>query len=460
MEKNKTKTDSGITRREFIGAASAAAVFTIVPRHVLGGKGHTPPSDKLNIAGVGVGGQGYSSMMNVSTENVAFLCDVDDDRAAKTYKWFHKAKRYHDFRRMLDREHKNIDAVVVTTPNHTHVPVCVMAMRMGKHVLVEKPLGHNIEGVRTATEVARESGVSAEMGAAGRNGSNYRRVVELVRAGAIGEIKEVHVWCDNEWDKIPRKVADSYSAAGADRRPQGRPPVPKSLDWDLWLGPAPYRPYHPRYVPRQWRGFWAFGGGRLADMGCHFIDLPYWALDLKYPLTVETEGPGRAGSEFAPPWLITRWTFPARGALPPVTLTWYDGNQRPVGIPKEVNPPDGYGEYGEGILFIGDDGMILSSYDKHKFYPEEKFASFERPPQTIPPSVGGQFQDWVRACKAGRPGVCSFDYAGPMTETVLLGNVAYRTGEKLHWDPANLKATNCAEADRFIGRKYRKGWEL
>ena len=459
MKKGKKKHSSEMTRREFIGAAAAATAFTIVPSHVLGGPGRTAPSDKLNVAGVGVGGQGYFSVMNVSRENVAFLCDVDDERAAKAYKWFHKAKRYHDYRRMLDKEHKNIDALVVTTPNHTHMPIAMAAMQMGKHVFVEKPMGHNIREVRMVTDYARENGLATQMGSGGHAGQNYRRVVELVRAGAIGKIKEVHIWADNEWDKVPRKVSKSYNPDWADQQPPQTPPVPKGLNWDLWLGPASPRPYSPHYVPRIWRGWWDFGGGRLGDMGCHFLDLPFWALDLKYPLTVEAEGPGRPGKEQAPTWLIARWTFPARGDLPPVTLTWYDGNNRPSGIPKEMNPPDGYGEYGEGILFIGDDGMILSSYKKHKFYPEEKFANYKRPPRDTP--SGGHQQEWVEACKTGSPVMTSFDYSGPLTETVLLGTVAYRVGQKLHWDPVNLKATNCPEADRFLEREhYRKGWEL
>jgi len=190
-------------------------------------------------------------------------------------------------------------------------------------------------------------------------------------------------------------------------------------------------------------------------MGCHFLDLPFWALDLKYPLTVEAEGPGRPGKEQAPTWMIARWTFAARGDLPPVTLTWYDGNHRPSGIPKEMNPPD----YDEGMLFVGDEGMVVSSYKNHRLYPEEKFADYKLPPQDTPP--GGWVQEWVEACKTGSPVMTSFDYSGPLTETVLLGTVAYRAGEKLHWDPVDLEATNCPEADRFLEREhYRKGWEL
>jgi len=305
MKKN-TRPQQGITRREFLGAATGATAFTIVPRYVLGGRGHTAPSDKLDIAAIGVGGQGHLSVMNVSTENVVALCDVDHRRAARALKWFSKARRYHDFRRMLDKEAKSIDAVVVTTPNHTHIPASVMAMRMGKHVFCEKPLGHNIREVRTATEVARETGLATQMGTAGHGGNNYRRVVELIQAGVIGNVSEVHAWCDNEWESPPRRAADGRYLMHGDRRPGGTGPAPRNLKWDLWLGPAPYRPYHRAYHPKSWRGWWDFGGGRLGDMGCHFLDLAYWALDLKYPLTAEAQGPRRVGREVAPPWLISQ----------------------------------------------------------------------------------------------------------------------------------------------------------
>jgi predicted dehydrogenase len=458
MGGNEATTSSGhqsrITRRRFLGAAASAAAFTIVPRHVLGGTGRPTPNEKLDIACIGVGGQGAVSTYSVSGENIVALCDVDEERAADTFRAYPEARRYHDFRRMLDAEGRTIDAVVVTTPNHTHIPISVAAMKMGKHVFCEKPLGHNIGEIRTATQVAREMGVATQMGAAAHGSRNYRRVVELIRAGAIGEVGEVHIWCDNEWDTPPRAVADGNALPWGDRRPSDRPPVPARLKWDLWLGPAPYRPYHPAYHPKSWRMWWDFGGGRLGDMGCHLLDLPFWALDLTHPLAVEAEGPGRVGKEVAPPWLISRWTFPPRGALPPVELTWYDGNTRPD-LPKELNPPD----WDLGVLFVGSEGMLVSSFAERVLLPKDKFADYEPPPETIPNSIG-HHEEWIRACKGGPAALCNFDYAGPLTETVLLGTVAYRVGEKLRWDPADLKATNAPEADRFVRREARDGWAL
>ncbi|HUT94546.1 MAG TPA: Gfo/Idh/MocA family oxidoreductase [Thermoguttaceae bacterium] len=429
-------------RREFLRkslAGTALAGLAIVPRHVLGGAGHTPPSEKVNVAGIGVGNRGWQVIQMMESHNIVALCDVDANYLAKASSRYEKAKTYRDFRRMLDKEDKNIDAVMVATADHTHLPISVMAMKMGKHSYTEKPLGHNIHEVREATQVARRYGLATQLGTGSHAGYNYRRVVELINAGAIGEVREVHAWCDQAW--------------GNRYRPRGTPPVPESLQWDLWLGPAPYRPYHPCYHPIAWRNWWDFGNGRLGDMGCHLIDLAFWALDLKYPVTAEAEGPP-VHPEGTPLWLIARWEFPARGDLPPVKLTWYDGVKRPP-QQKEHNMPD----WPEGVLFVGADGMLISEWGKHELYPKEKFAGFRRPPRTIPESIG-HAQEWLAACKTGSPTGCNFDYSGPLTETVLLGTVAYRVGKKLEWDPANLKATNCPEADPFIRRAYREGWTL
>jgi len=428
-----------------MGAAASVITFAIAPRHVLGGFGHTAPSDKLNIACVGVGGRGHTLLkeFGVGAENIVALCDVDDTYAAPAFARFPSARRYRDFRRMLNQEAKHIDAVVVATTDHTHVPVTVMAMKMGKHVYCEKPFGHNIREVRVATELARKSRLATQLGNGAHSGYNYRSMVAMIKAGTIGTVREVHAWCDQAW-------------APGDR-PLHRPPVPKDLDWDLWLGPAPVRPYHPTYHPKGWRSWWDFGNGRLGDMGCHMIDLPFSALDLKYPLTVEAKSSKPAHKESAPPWLISKWTFPARGDLPPVEITWYDGNKRPV-LQKEHNMPD----FKEGVLFVGSNGMLIADYGRFKLYPEDKFAGVRRPPLPAGPprATTGHVAEWVDACKTGGPTGCHFGYSGPLTETVLLGTVAYRAGQKLEWDAENLKVTNFPEANQYIRRAYREGWTL
>ena len=477
MKRGKRVKPSGITRRAFMGAAAAATAFTIVPRHVLGGPGYTSPSDRINIAGVGAGGHGaflFDGIVNENKDvvNLVALCDVDEKHASASiqrpiprvvnigaYKAFPEARQYKDFRKMLDKEEKAIDAVVVCTPDHTHIPISVMAMKMGKHVYCEKPLGHNVHEVRVATEVARKQGVVTQTGIGNHASETFRRVVEIIRSGGIGEVREAYVWCDNEWEEAPRRVS-GYNIAEYDYRPPAMP-VPAHLDWDLWLGPAPVRPYNRWYHPLHWRGWWDFANGRLGDIGCHTIDLVFWALDLKYPLTVEAKGPGRPAKERLPPWLTARWTFPARGSLPPVTLHWYDGNKRPERF-KDMDLPH---DWPVAVLFIGSEGMLITQIEivppRFELHPKEKFADYTPPPRTIPRTIG-HYREWIRACKSGggTGTTTSFDYTGPLTETVLLGTVAYRVGKKLDWDAENLKAKDCPEADQYIRREYRKGWSL
>ena len=429
-----------LDRRELLRHAGLAGIAVWTTAKSWGGEAPASPNEKLNLAGIGVGGQGGWDIGECSSQNIVALCDVDDRRAAGTYDRFPKAKRFRDYRKMLDAMGREIDAVVIGTPDHSHALPAVMAMKMGKHCYCEKPLAHCVREVRTMIEVAKKHKVATQMGTQIHAGSNYRRVVELVQSGAIGPVGEVHVW--------------HPVAYGGGDRPTETPPVPPELDWDLWLGPAPWRPYHPVYVPGAWRSWWDFGTGGLGDFGCHYMDLPFWALKLRHPTTVEpVEGP-RVHPERTSPGLVIRYEFPARGDLPPVTMTWYDGGKKP-GFLAERKVPD----WGAAVLFIGQKGMLLADYGRRQLLPEAQFAGFRPPEKTIPDSIG-HHAEWIRACKTGEPTTCNFDYSGTLAETVLLGTVAHRVGKKLQWDAENLKAVGCPEADRFIHKTYREGWRL
>ncbi len=398
------------------------------------------PNEKLNIAVIGCAGRGGANLAGVAGENIVALCDIDDKRLGGAAKRFPKAKTYADFRKMLEQMEKQIDAVVVSTPDHTHAPPSTMAMRMGKHCFCEKPLAHEVFEVRTMAELAKKNKLATQMGTIIHASTNYRRVVELIQSGAIGPVSEVHVWCGKDW--------------GGGRRPKDTPAVPAHLHWDLWLGPAPERPYHPSYLPGNWRRWWDFGNGTLGDMACHIVDLPFWALKLRHPTTVEAEGPP-VHAEGCPRKLTVRYEFPARGDMPPVKLAWYDGRGNMPAILAKNKMRGG----GIGALFVGKEGMLLADYGKRKLYPQEKFADFKPPEPTIPNSIG-HHKEWIVACKTGSPTTCNFDYSGALTEAVLLGTVAYRVGKKIQWDGAKLKATDCPEADKLIRREYRKGWTL
>jgi len=404
-------------------------------------------NEKLNIAGIGIGGRGAADVNGVASENIVALCDVDEKHAAQTFERFPDAKRYKDFRKMLDEMHHQIDAVVIGTPDHTHAPAGVMAMKLGKHCYCEKPLTHSVYEARMMTEVARKNKLVTQMGTQIHAGSNYRRIVELIQTGAIGTVRKVYVWLGANFSGPP-KPTDMYQPDA----PSGRHTVPDTLDWDLWLGPASYRPYNPAYAPRRWRSWWNFANGQLGDFFCHYCDLAFWALKLRHPLTVEAEGP--VHPESAARWTIARQEYPARGDLPPVTLTWYNGGGYPALVIENKVP-----QWSNAVLFIGSDGMLIADYNQHQLLPEEKFADFERPDPFIPDSIG-HHREWIEACKTGGPTTCNFNYSGALTEAALLCNVALRTGRKLTWDARNLKAIGCPEADKFIRREYRKGWTL
>jgi predicted dehydrogenase len=436
-----------LNRREFLRSAafsSAGLVILSNSRLVRG----TQANEKLNVACIGVGGRGAADVDGVgATENIYALCDVDEKRAAQTFETYPQAKRYKDFRRMLDEIQDKIDAVVVGTPDHIHAVAGMTAMKLGKHCYCEKPLTHSVYEARQMANLAREKKLVTQMGTQIHASDNYRRVVELVQTGAVGKIREVHVWLAADF-KGPPTPTDMFQP----NLPSDQPPVPETLDWDLWLGPAAYRPYSPKYVPAKWRYWWNFANGWLGDFFCHYCDLAFWALKLRHPTTIEAKGP--VHPESAAKWTIAKQEYPARGDLPAVTLTWYNGGGYP-----EFAKDDKTLQWPNAVLFMGSDGMLIADYGKHQLLPEEKFAGFQPPEPFIPNSIG-HHREWAEACKTGGPTTCNFGYSGALTEAALLCNVALRTGRKIIWDAQNLKAIGCPEADKFIRRQYRDDWTL
>ena len=428
----------GMHRRDFLrGVAAAGAAASFGPRSW--GRPAAGPNEKLNIGVIGTSGRALGNIEGVEGENIVAVCDVDSHLLGIASERFPKARIHGDFRKMI--EAGGLDAVVISTPDHTHAPAAAMALRMGKHVYCEKPLTHSVFEARAVARLAAEAKVATQMGTQIHATSNYRRVVELIRSGAIGPVRSVNVWLDGaKW-------------AGGER-PTETPAVPSSLDWDAWLGPAPTRPYHPTYQPANWRRWWDFGNGTLGDMACHYMDLPFWALDLHHPLTVESPG-GPAHAETTPVGQLVRWTFPPRGEMPAVELTWRDGlSSRPEALAEHK-----VRGFASGVLFTGDRGMLAADYDRGVLLPEPDYRDFVAPARSIPDSIG-HHAEWIAACKDGRPTTCDFDYSGALTEAVLLGNVAFRVGRKLDWDAAKLRAVGCPEAENFLRREYREGWTL
>lgn len=432
-------------RREFLKQTAAAGAGLAVGYHVHAAPAapSRSPNEKLNLAAVGTANQANYNISNTASENFVALCDVDENYLGRAASRFPKARTYRDFRVMLEKEAEKIDAVVVATPDHIHGPAAAMALRLGKHVYCEKPLTHTVLEARTLAELAKKKNLVTQMGTQIHAGDNYRRVVELIQTGAIGMVREAHVW-----------VGVSYGGA---RFTVGKP-APKNLDWDLWLGPAPQRPYSEGVHPGSWRRFWDYGTGGLGDFGCHYVDLVFWALKLRHPTTIAAEGPP-VDPVGTPPWLIVHYEFPARGLLPPVKLTWYDGGRKPA-IAAELRDQTGKPlNWGSAQLFVGENGMIISDYGRHLLLPPGKFTGFKPPKPFIPPSIG-HHQEWIQAIKTGGATTCNFNYSGALTEAILLGNVAYRSGKKIEWDAANLKVTNAPEAQTFVHKEYRKGWTL
>jgi predicted dehydrogenase len=429
----------GQDRREFLRRAIAAGTATAAMGSATtlwaAGKPERSPNEKLNIGVIGVAARGAANLNGVAHENVVALCDIDAQRLGAASEQFPKAQTFKDYRRLIDEA--KIDALVVSTPDHSHALPIVRALKAGLDTYCEKPLAHNVWEVRQMRDWAATQGAVTQMGTQIHAGDNYRRVVELVQAGAIGAVNRVHVWQGN--------------GVQPGRRVEKSTP-PAHIDYDLWIGGAPMRPFDPSSFHFNWRYWWDFGGGTLADMGCHYIDLPFWALGLRYPDSIEAEGAKTyEGDNEMPDRLKVDYQFPARDGQPPVQLTWYHGGYLPEGA-------DEYGK-GSAVLFEGERGRLLADYGSLKVFTDSGDAA-DVPAETIPASIG-HHREWTEACKTRGTTTCNFDYSGALAETVLLGNVSYRVGgKKLEWDHASLQATNCPEADQFIRRKYRKGWRV
>ena len=426
-----------LNRRQFIKQTTVAAAGAwLASRPIQARK--ISPNERLNIAMIGVANRAGDDLKEVSSENIVALCDIDENYLAAAKQKYPQAKTYNDFRRLLHQ--KGIDAVVVGTPDHTHAVAAVAALQSGRHVYCEKPLARTVSETRIITETAREHKRVTQIGTQIHAGSNYRRVVELVQSGAVGPVREVHVW-----------VAATYGGMEA---PKETPPVPPNLHYDLWLGPVEYRSYSPEYLPFKWRNWWAFGGGALADFGCHYMDLPHWALGLSYPLTVEPVDGPPVHPESTPPWLIVRYEYPARGEKPAVRLTWYHGGKQPP-----LLSPEQAAKWKSGVLFIGAKGMLLADYGRRVLLPERDFEGFKPPTPFLKDSIG-HHKEWIEACKGNGKTFSSFDMGGPLTELAQLANLATLVEGPLEFDTLSGKILNSEPASNLLHRQYRKGWSL
>jgi len=434
-----------IERRTFLkNSAAVGAGLMILKSGIL--KAGQSPNEKLNIAVIGVGGRGGANLGNVKSENIVALCDVNANNLAAAAKNFPKAKTYEDWRKCL--EQKDIDAVVCSTTDHTHAFVNVWAMNRGKHVYCEKPLANSVEEAHLVrqTYLKNKNKIATQMGTQIHASDNYRRMVELIRNGAIGTPSEARVWCS----RMPK---------GGSYLPEVKP-VPDYMNWDLWIGPSPFHPYNPEYLKGGclgWNLYWDFGSGQIGDMGSHMIDMAYWGLDLKLPTTCKADGTER-NPDTCPQWLTAEWDHPANDWRPDIKLYWYDGGKKP-GMPAEAFDRE---KLFKGVLFKGDKGWLLADYSLRILMPRQNAADMThykspKPEELIPPSLG-HHKEWIVACKTGKPTTCNFDYSGALIENNMLAMVAYRVGKKLEYDAKNLRAKNCPEADKYIRKTYRKGW--
>ncbi len=439
---------SSLSRRDFLKAASLATAVVSFPR-VMRAQGGQSPNNKLNIACCGVGGRGHDAVEGLKGENLVAFCDVDDERASKTYEEFPDVPRFRDFRVMLDKMGHQIDAVTVSTPDHMHFPIAMAALSLGKHVFVEKPLTHTVAEARQLAKLAREKKVATQMGNQGHANEGLRLIKEWHQAGILGEVREVHSWTDRPIWPQGVSLPDHSKML---------PVVPGTLDWNLWLGVAQPREYDPAYLPFTWRGYWDFGTGALGDMGCHIMDGAYWSLELTQPTSIEAISARQ--TEVSPPTasLIT-YQFPARGKLPPVKWTWYDGGLQPL-LPPDLEATRRLQP--NGTLIVGSKATVFADtyYASARIIPEVKMRELapSLPPKTIPRVEGGHFAEWVRACKGGIPAGSNFDYSSQLTETVLLGNLAIRARRQIDWDTAAMKVTNLPQVNQYVSEPYRAGF--
>ena len=464
---DKRRTENKMTRRSLLGGVAAAAAFTAVPRRVLGGAGNVAPSEKINVAIIGTGGQGIVNMKQLFNEpdvRIAALCDINQESDYSMFyyggtaglkpaaelvrqKYGQPCKTYHDYNKMLAEE--DIDAVLVATPDHSHAIVCLAVIAKGKHVYCEKPLCRTVYETRVVTEAARKAGVASQLGNFGHSSEDIRLACEWIWDGAIGDVHDVYSWTSTgarRWSNFTE-------------RPKETPPVPAGFDWERWLEPVPQRPYHPDYAPVRWRAWWQFGSGTIGDFACHHLDPAFWALKLDQcsSFSVEASSVGTT-QETCPAASLIYFDVPARAGMGPVRITWYEGGIMPP-RPAELEEGRSMGEH--GILFVGTKGSILGGgwSRSPRIIPETKMQAYRKPAKTLP-RVAGHHRDWLDACKGKGKASDNFDYSGPLSEFVLMGNVAIRSNKKLDFDWKNMKVTNAPEANELIKPGYREGWTI
>ncbi len=448
--------EHAISRRTALQAGAAAAIPAVVPAFVLGAPRHTSPSDKLHVAGVGVGGKGFSDLRNLERqENIVAICDVDHRYVGKVFKRYPKAARYTDYRVMLEKQ-KDLDAVVIATPDHTHAVIAMAAIKAGKHVFCQKPLTHNVREARALATAAADAGVATQMGIQGHASEGLRLIAEWIRDGAVGAVRSVEAWCSLSY--APH--GHTWWSSPLSDRPKEEQPVPDHLDWDVWLGPAPLRPYHSCYHPKVWRCWWDFGSGMMGDRGAHTLDPVVFALKLGHPETIEATCTG-GNDEVHPAAAVVTYRFGARDGMPPVTLTWREGSEPPR--PKELPAGRRMGDRGGGAIFEGTKGKLMCGiYANHPvLMPDELMKSYRRPAKTLPRVGCSIQQDWARAAREGRRACADFSFSGPLTEICQLGNVAKRfPGRQLKWDGGKMVFAGDGAATKMVGREYRDGWSL